>query len=378
MNCLIWNIRGVGNEGSQKHLHSICQLNRIKLLVLLEPMVQLDGDFFCRRLEFSKSFANTSNKIWFFVDNDFDFQILLDHEQLLHIEISSKLIASPILVTSVYAKCNASDRKELWDELKIIVDESDSKPWLVGGDFNVILDPHEKKGNSILNTTAMNDFRDMITYCGLIDAGYEGQYFTWTNKRVWERLDRILYSDAWLHTFQSTKVTHLPRTWSDHAPLLTTVSFSSVKPPSSFRFMRMWMRHHLFLNATKQSWITPTEATGMCNLQQKLIQLKKFLKWWNWNKFLKWWNWNVFGDIFDKIKKAQKEVVKAETSFDDTHYEATQVELNKCTAVLTHALILEEDFWRQKAACRWVDQGERNTKFFHSLVKKKRTKGTIH
>ncbi|KAI3473655.1 hypothetical protein Pfo_031429 [Paulownia fortunei] len=344
MNCLIWNIRGVGNEGSHKHLHSIYQLNRIKLLVLLEPMVQLDGNFFCRRFGFSKSFANTSNKIWFFVDNDFEFQILRDHEQLLHIEISSKLIASPILVTSVYAKCSTSDRKELWDELRKIADELDSKPWLVGGDFNVILDPHEKKGSSILNTTAMNDFGDMITNCGLIDAGFEGQCFTWTNKRVWERLDRILYSDAWLHTFQSTKVTHLLRTWSDHAPLLTTVSFSSVKPPSSFRFMRMWMRHHLFLDATKQSWISPTGAS----------------------------------DIFNKIKQAQKEVAKAETTFDDTPTEATQTELNRCTAVLTHALTLEEDFWRQKAACRWVDQGEINTKFFHSLVKKKRARGTIH
>ncbi|KAI3452547.1 hypothetical protein Pfo_009211 [Paulownia fortunei] len=174
----------------------------------------------------------------------------------------------------------------------------------------------------------MNDFGDMITDCGLIDAGFEGQCFTWTNKRVWERLDRILYSDAWLHAFESTKVTHLPRTWSDHAPLLTSVNFSS-----------------------------------------KLIRLKKFLK---------WWNWNMFGDIFDKIKQAQKEVAKAETTFDDTPTEATQTELNRCTAVLTHALTLEEDFWRQKAACRWVDQGERNTKFFHSLVKKKRARGTIH
>ncbi|KAI3461929.1 hypothetical protein Pfo_018592 [Paulownia fortunei] len=300
-------------------------------------MVQPDGDFFCRRLGFSKSFANTSNKIWFFVDNDFEFQILRDHDQLLHIEISSKLIASPILVTPVYAKCNASDRKELWDELRTIADESYSKPWLVGGDFNVILDPHEKKGSSILNTTAMNDFGDMITDCGLIDAGFEGQCFTWTNKR-------------------STKVTHLPRTWSDHAPLLTTVSFSSIKPPSSFRFMRMWTRHHLFLDAAKNSWI-----------------LQPALK-----KFLKWWNWNVFGDIFDKIKQAQKEVAKAENKFDDTPTEATQTELNRCTAVLTHALTLEEDFWRQKAACRWIDQGERNSKFFHSLVKKKRARGTIH
>ncbi|KAI3473497.1 hypothetical protein Pfo_031457, partial [Paulownia fortunei] len=270
------NIRGVRNEGSQKHPHIICQLNRIKLLVLLEPM-------------------------------------------LLHIEISSKLIASPILVTSMYAKCNASDRKELRDELRTIADELDFKPWLVGGDFNVILDPHEKKGNSILNTTAMNDFGDMITNCGLIDAGFEGSASHGPTKEFGRDLTEYFTRTHGYMPFSRP-------------------NFSSVKPPSSFRFMRIWTRHHLFLD--------------------KLIRLKKFLK---------WWNWNVFGDILDKIKQAQNEVVKAETTFDDTPTEATQFELNRCTVVLTHALTLEEDFWRQKAACRWVDQGERNSKFFHSL-----------
>lgn len=39
---------------------------------------------------------------------------------------------------------------------------------------------------------------------------------------------------------------------------------------------------------------------------------------------------------------------------------------------------MEEAFWKQKAACRWLIEGERNTKFFHSLVKKKRNRSFIH
>ncbi|KAL0305119.1 UNVERIFIED_CONTAM: LINE-1 retrotransposable element O protein [Sesamum calycinum] len=39
---------------------------------------------------------------------------------------------------------------------------------------------------------------------------------------------------------------------------------------------------------------------------------------------------------------------------------------------------MEEDFCRQKAICKWIDEGERNTKFFHSLVKKKRSSSKIH
>ncbi|KAI3465769.1 hypothetical protein Pfo_022432 [Paulownia fortunei] len=45
--------------------------------------------------------------------------------------------------------------------------------------------------------------------------------------------------------------------------------------------------------------------------------------------------------------------------------------------MLTRALTIEEDYWRQKAACRWIDEGEKNTKFFHSLVKEKRNQNRI-
>ncbi|GER42505.1 1-deoxy-D-xylulose-5-phosphate synthase [Striga asiatica] len=39
---------------------------------------------------------------------------------------------------------------------------------------------------------------------------------------------------------------------------------------------------------------------------------------------------------------------------------------------------MEEDFWKQKAAVRWVAEGERNTRFFQGYVRQKRAKSYIH
>lgn len=39
---------------------------------------------------------------------------------------------------------------------------------------------------------------------------------------------------------------------------------------------------------------------------------------------------------------------------------------------------MEEEFWKQKAAVKWVVEGERNTRYFHGLVKQKRCRGRIH
>ncbi|KAH0720330.1 hypothetical protein KY285_005138 [Solanum tuberosum] len=46
---------------------------------------------------------------------------------------------------AVYTRCNALYRLELWDELASIV-EDNQIPWIIGGDFNVIVNEEEKLG----------------------------------------------------------------------------------------------------------------------------------------------------------------------------------------------------------------------------------------
>ncbi|KAI3463155.1 hypothetical protein Pfo_019818 [Paulownia fortunei] len=366
---MVWNVRGIGNEPTQKHVHNFCRLHKIKIMVVLEPKVQLDSNFFCRRFAFSQVFANCSNKIWCFVNNEFQCKILSDQEQFLHMEVKSHLLPSTFLLTFIYAKCDIAGRRELWNALRDIAEQNDAQPWLIGGDFNTILHLNERTGNNGNRLTSMNDFGDMIGDCGLIDAGYEGSSFTWTNHKVWKRLDRVLYSEEWLNLFHNTKVSHLPRIWSDHSPLLISLDTDKLKAPSPFRFFRMWSRHHTFWDTVKDSWRYPTETQGMKNLQQKLYRLKQRLR---------WWNKNIFGDIFENVKKAKQEVADKEKEYDENPCDANLTELKRCTAVLTHNLTIEEDYWRQKAACRWIVEGERNTKYFHSLVKKKRNQSRIH
>ncbi|KAI3466941.1 hypothetical protein Pfo_023604 [Paulownia fortunei] len=331
MNLMVWNVRGIGNDPTQKHVHNFCRLHKVKIMAVLEPKVQMDSNFFCRRFAFAQVFANRSNKIWCFVNHEFQCKIVSENEQFLHLEVKSQLLPSAFLLTFIYAKYDIAGRRELWNDLRNIAEQNDTQPWLIGGDFNTILHLNERTGNTRNRLTSMNDFGDMIGDCGLIDAGYEGSSYTWTNHKVWKRLDRVLI-------------------WSDHSPLLISLETDTIKAPSPFRFFRMWSRHHTFWDTVKDSWRHPTENQGMKNLQQKLYRLKQRLR---------WWNKNIFGDIFENIKKAKQE-------------------LKRCTAVLTHNLTIEEDYWRQKAACRWLVEGERNTKFFHSLVKKKRNQSRIH
>ncbi|KAL0396352.1 UNVERIFIED_CONTAM: hypothetical protein Scaly_0083600 [Sesamum calycinum] len=160
---------------------------------------------------------------------------------------------------------------------------------------------------------SMEEFQQTIFDCGLIDIGFEGSQFTWTNKRIWQRLDRVFFSREWLECFQDTK--------------------------------------------------------GLFKLKEKLHRLKQRLGWWNRTKV---------GDIFQQTKEAESLATEAEINYDRDPTEANLITMNRASTRLNRALTLEEDYWRQKAACRWAVEGERNTKYFHSLVKKKRNKNKVH
>ncbi|KAL0448790.1 UNVERIFIED_CONTAM: hypothetical protein Slati_1435400 [Sesamum latifolium] len=337
------------------------------MLIILEPFVQLDAHYYTRKFGFHSVFANANNKIWCFAKFGVDIQIIQDHSQFLHVKVNSGIIPTEIFCTFIYAKCYRNPRRILWEELVKLSNQS--VPWIVGGDFNVILHPNENQGGDMQRLGPMDDFNDMMSDTGLIDAGFEGEPFTWTNKRVWRRLDRVLYSKEWAETFNITRVVHLPRRLSDHHPLCIEATKAENKKPSSFRFQNMWLHHQSFLQTVKQSWELPIEGYGMYKLQQKIYRTKELLK---------KWNRETFGNVFTTVQQAKQEATDAEKKFDRDPSEANLIALNKSNAVMVHALTLEAEYWKQKSNCKWLEAGERNTKYFHSLVKKKRVKSTIH
>ncbi|KAL0281700.1 UNVERIFIED_CONTAM: LINE-1 reverse transcriptase [Sesamum radiatum] len=83
-------------------------------------------------------------------------------------------------------------------------------------------------------------------------------------------------------------------------------------------------------------------------------------------------------ECLSTVQQAKQEATDAEKTFDRDPSEVNLIALNKSNAVMVQALTMEAEYWRQKSNCKWLEAGERNTKYFHSLVKKKRMKSTIH
>jgi hypothetical protein len=117
--------------------------------------------------------------IWLLWNTDaVDVSVLDATEQEIHAVI--KVLASNFswLLSSIYASPHLVERKILWNNLTQVA-SLHNLPWLLAGDFNEVLTSED----NCLNT------------CGMIDLGFHGLRYTWSNLRevrylIQERLDR--------------------------------------------------------------------------------------------------------------------------------------------------------------------------------------------
>ena len=83
------------------------------------------------------------------------------------------------MFAGIYASTNQVVRRELWTALGQFM--SIGLPVCFMGDFNVLIDPSEKKGGSFTEAVDVIEFREFLMNQGLMDMGFIGPQFTWVS-----------------------------------------------------------------------------------------------------------------------------------------------------------------------------------------------------
>ncbi|XP_060185616.1 uncharacterized protein LOC132615077 [Lycium barbarum] len=275
--------------------------------------------------------------------------VLMDTDQQITLKLCHQDTGKDIIATFVYAKCDEGERLELWDSLYQLASDMNF-PWMVGGDFNVILSEEEKLGGLPVALSECEDFAFCINSCGLLDMRFKGSPFTWWNGRsaedcIFKRLDRIVVN------------------WSDHAPLILSYGEEAVHSIKPFRFLNFWTQHETFREVVVQNWRTPYADSPFLAFKQKLKSLKGAIS---------RWSRETYGDIFKQLAIREEVVKIKEDLFEEEPIIENRIVLQKAQAELKKYLSLEEQYWKQKAGFNWSTEGDRNTSFFHNYMNGRR------
>ncbi|XP_026378609.1 uncharacterized protein LOC113273054 [Papaver somniferum] len=239
-------------------------------------------------------------------------------------------------------------------------------PWVLLGDLNFhILDcssTGSSSGDGLVNS--------IINEVSLQDLGFIGREHTWSNNNMGtgikiSRLDMAFVNGSWNQHFQDCKLIHLQHSGSDHCPIMLVTDYSQPKLWKPFKFFKTWLQDKTCAAEIAKAW----EKSVQGSEGYRLIKRLQFTR-----ITLSRWNKTHFGNIDQNVDFFQQKLSEIQAlpfSQDNT---AKAIEVNR---ELDKWHKIQQEFYKQRSRDNFVKEMDYNTKYFHTLTKRKRARNNI-
>ncbi|PWA85990.1 RNA-directed DNA polymerase, eukaryota, Reverse transcriptase zinc-binding domain protein [Artemisia annua] len=351
-----WNIRGLNNDLNQKQVIDMLRNGDYCFCALLETKLKKKKlSKVCSKVlgnwEWISNAASCENGTGVVVGwNPNVVRIMLHNQTSQVMNVFVEVISSgqKFFCSFVYAYYKECGRRALWKELSKFCSAIRDAPWVLLGDFNVILNPSERSFGSSAITSGMEEFRDCIAKIDVSDLVMAGLQITWNKsakspKGLLKKLDRVMCNMAFLDKFPSSNAIFLPFVCFDHAPSFLCIPNAPGPKPKPFKFANFLASKAEFLPTVKGVW--GQEIPG--DLTEKVKSLR------------------------GKLCRVQEDMVKDPFNVDIRIEEA---EVLKAYNVAARD---EELFLKQRSKVSWLSEGDFNTKYFHNAMKERRNRSRI-
>ncbi|OMO91306.1 reverse transcriptase [Corchorus capsularis] len=289
-------------------------------------------------------------------DDFFQMDSSIISQRILIILGSIRALDMKCAFVNVYAPNNDEERRVFFEELSMHLSVL-NVPTCICGDFNVVKSEEERSG-TLSNDTALGVFNDFIEDWALVDLPLVGSNFTWfenSSPPSFSRIDRFLFAPIFLTTFPNVFQKALPRSLSDHNPIL--LGCEEVDwGPKPFKLFNFWCEDDDFKLMVKTVWSNSQNS----NLWEKLKSLKPALKAWASTKF---------GNLAASISSLEVEIQQMEELLAvNGENESLRNKLYHCKGELWKLMRAEERSLHQKSRVNWLNNGDKNSRFFHQKV----------
>ncbi|XP_074314480.1 uncharacterized protein LOC141649696 [Silene latifolia] len=255
-------------------------------------------------------------------------QVVLSSEaQVIHAKVTFLPTGRVWWMSVIYGFNRIAERIPLWQSLKEMHSVVNG-PWIAMGDFNNVLAMSERIGSEVI-VAELKGFQECAAECGLLDLPAQGAFFTWNNKHepvamVFSRLDRVMVNDEWLMHFLETTTIFHPEGLFDHYPCTINMSNESERRVDS--------------------------NISICGL-----------------------NGAVFGNIETSANVAKMYLQKIQTQLHtDPRNVILQQTEKEAAASYRELEEARRSFLFQKSKAQWIEAGDENTHYFHSVLKARR------
>ncbi|GLT63476.1 hypothetical protein SLA2020_360390 [Shorea laevis] len=369
-----WNCRGAASQDFKRNAMDIINQHKPGIFIIMETkLAGTKAGEVADALGFSKKVIvdadGLAGGIWLLWDDKkFRVDILSTNPQVIHASVQVTFHPSfsnfSWNLSAIYGRPQFEIRSTLWENLKQF-SQIINDPWVVIGDFNDVIAQNEKFGGNPVPQYRIRAYSECMNSCELLDIGFVGPKFTWVNKRnghhlIRERLDRAWANPSWKIMFPEASLLHLPRVYSDHCPILLCLDqpYPSLNR-RPFRLEKFWLEHESFKDLVASSWTSSDLTIAECSVAfQNIVKL--------WSK-----------TTFDNLHKKKKELIARLGGIQrylQTKDSSFLSELEKSlTKEYQDILKYEEDMWFMKSRVQWIQNGDRNSRFFHVSALKRRT-----
>ncbi|TYH19505.1 hypothetical protein ES288_A05G357100v1 [Gossypium darwinii] len=362
MKFMCWNCRGLGNPAKLRELKQLFAANNPDLTFLSETKMSAN-DF--RRVQNKCRMQNglaVNSEGWsgglalMWRDG---MNVSIQNYSKHHIDSMVKLENNKIIrVTGFYGHANPNLRSSSWDILRR-VGESVREEWIVGGDFNAILNDAEKEGGRRGVRAQMNEFKEVMDELALVDIKPDSGWFTW------ERIDMFISSVSVAEKFPfiSTKVVR--QTQSDHDAIILDLWGRKPKDyPNDkrlcFKFDVCWAGDVEAKNVIERAWNRDATDFG-----EKIERVRSALGPWQRKKY---------GNLKRDMQKLEKHI---DWIIDSVSREESGRALKETRRRPDFLYAREESYWAQRSRSNWLREGDRNTRYFHAKATGRLKKNVI-